>query len=118
MTFESEVEAIDGIENDGEVKQCSDTESGNADEGSDDEDAEEEGGASDSEKGNGDSNAGGWTDGWAEEEMSMESILAKARQMVADMSKPEPKPTKEKKQTIQIDPVGIDDQDGKKKKVT
>lgn len=115
MTFESEVEAMDGIENDGAVKQDLDTDIGNAEEGSD---AEDEGAASDSEKGNGDSNAGGLTDGWAEEEMSMESILAKARQMVAEMSKPEPKPTKEKKQTIQIDPVGIDDQDGKKKKVT
>lgn len=133
MTFESasledKGEAMDGIENetgaDGEMKEIdqegSDAENGN-------EGKEDGGGASDSEKaneGNDDSGAGGlnagWSDGWAEEEMSMDSILEKARKMVAEVSNSvaaSAKPTKEKNKTSQEDLTGSDDQNGKKKKV-
>lgn len=125
MTFESDGEAMDGMENetgvDGEVKE-------NNEEGSDAENGEEDGGAaaSDSEKGTGDAGSGGlnagWSDGWAGEEMSMDSILEKARQMVAEMSKPgaaaSAKPTTEKKKTSNDALTGIDDQNGKKRKVS
>lgn len=135
MTFESasledEAEAVDDIATetgiDDEMKQNDQehTDSENGNDGKEDGDE-----AQDSEKGNegndyggagGGSNAG-WSDGWAEEEMSMESILEKARKMVAEMSNPaaaaSAKPTKENKEAIEDDLTRIDDQNGKKKKV-
>lgn len=57
----------------------------------------------------------GWSDGWSGEGMSMDSILEKARKMVADMSSAgteTAKPIVEKKKSIDV----IDDQHGKKKK--
>jgi hypothetical protein len=135
LTFESaslgdETEGMDDVENapgiNGGINEDdpggSDFENGN-------EDMEDRGGASDSEKGNeGNEDAqdgalglnSGWSDGWAGEGMSMDSILEKARQMVAEMSKPatdSAKPTKEKKKPSEEALTGMDDQNGKRKKV-
>lgn len=137
LTFESvapgdEYEGIEDVENapgiDGEVKE-DDQDGSDSDNGNVGNEDMEEGGGSDSEKGNEvdeDTEDGalglnsGWSDRWSGEGMSMDSILEKARQMVAEMSKPEAgsaKSVTEKAKPSEEAVMGVNDQNGKKKRV-
>ncbi|KAG0623987.1 hypothetical protein M758_3G215500 [Ceratodon purpureus] len=139
LTFESaslegETERMDDIENatgiGGEIHKGNPDDSDIENSNAGNEDMEDDGGASDSEtgnEGNEDEEEGGlglnsgWSDGWAGEGMSMESILEKARKMVDELSKPAAdsvKPSKEKKYSSEEALTGMDGQNGKKKKLS